>query len=238
MKTSSFIRKLLCFSAIAISPFWHTYAANIYHSHENMRQTARNLIEEQLNNPESEVKQFRITFGKIDSRLQFPRCDIPLIAFWPKGSRYQGRTTVGVECTGKNFWKYYLSAKIQIIEKAVISNRRLNRGEVISTGDLTTIEVDITQVRGAAFSDIHEVAGTRVKRTISRNQMIIPAQICAVCRGDRVKISANTETVAVQIDGTARQDGIVGDSILVENLSSRRTIEARITGIGQVQVNL
>ena len=58
----------------------------------------------------------------------------------------------------------------------------------------------------------------------------------AVERGDHVIITATTGGFSVSSRGKALSGGSIGEQVSVENLSSARTVRARITAPGQVQI--
>jgi flagella basal body P-ring formation protein FlgA len=59
-----------------------------------------------------------------------------------------------------------------------------------------------------------------------------------VSKGDQVVISARNSGLNVRMPGEALSNGAPGEQIRVRNLGSHRIIKARISGPGQVEVDL
>ncbi|MCP4430982.1 MAG: flagella basal body P-ring formation protein FlgA, partial [Gammaproteobacteria bacterium] len=55
---------------------------------------------------------------------------------------------------------------------------------------------------------------------------------------DRITISARAAGMAVKTSGIAQQDGVIGDTIRVENSNSRKTVVAEVASTQEVVVNL
>ena len=69
--------------------------------------------------------------------------------------------------------------------------------------------------------------------TVITSNMIQPEQI--VKRGETVVIIAGNESLSVEMEGVARDNGRMQERIKVFNPSSRRVIEAIIIGPGKVR---
>jgi len=58
----------------------------------------------------------------------------------------------------------------------------------------------------------------------------------AIERGDHVIISARSGNFSVNSRGKALASAGIGEQVLVENLSSSRTVRARVTAPGHVEI--
>ncbi|WP_286963710.1 flagellar basal body P-ring formation chaperone FlgA, partial [Idiomarina sp. UBA3992] len=61
---------------------------------------------------------------------------------------------------------------------------------------------------------------------------------CLVCEGQSVTIVAQDKTLRITAAGRALADGLKGESVVVENARSNKSIQAVVTGLNEVTVNL
>ncbi|MGL5606291.1 MAG: flagellar basal body P-ring formation chaperone FlgA, partial [Plesiomonas sp.] len=65
---------------------------------------------------------------------------------------------------------------------------------------------------------------------------ISAAQICQVCKGDRVVLKAGKPGLAVVASGVAMGNGTIGDTIQIRNNRSQRVVSAVVTSVGEAAV--
>ena len=177
--------------------------------------------------------------GRLDSRLQLPRCTLPLEAFAPPNGLKPGRIVVGVRCTGDKPWKLFVPVNVSLPGRVVVATRHLRRGELIGTGDVTLKAHDLATLHGAYYQDPSRVIGLKLKRNLTRNALLSPKALEVdrlVRRGSEVTILTADPRIRVSVKGKALENGASGDRIKVENLSSGRQISATVVGRGQVRV--
>ena len=104
--------------------------------------------------------------------------------------------------------------------------------------DLRIAEVDINQVRANIFTDKTLLVGARVKRRISAGDAIEARDTCLVCEGESVTIVAQDKSLRITASGKALGDGLQGESVAVRNVRSNKSLEAVVTGLNEVTVNL
>lgn len=127
---------------------------------------------------------------------------------------------------------------VKAYDLAVVAARDLPPGSVLKPGDVETVELDITQVRGEpwpagkAVTGLHTVVPVRAGAPITRAMLGMEPEVVAQTP---VLIRARHGTVKVEAVGLALQDGRVGDRVQVLNLSSGDTIMARVTHSGAVE---
>ena len=187
---------------------------------------------------DNDPSNLKITTGNLDPRLRLTLCKQPLQAFVPPGSRTVGNTTIGVKCDSPKPWSIYVPVRIALYEQVVIASTSLRRGQVISSSDIQTHEVDISQLRNVPYLLADSVIGNKTKQNINSGSVIHSGNICLVCKGDKVSITASASAIAVIMSGIALSDGSEGDAIRVQNSSSKRVIEATIVDRNTVVVGI
>ncbi len=187
-----------------------------------------------------QAEQLRIEVAPLDHRLRLSRCDSELETFDPPGGTGLGRTTVGVSCDSPKPWTLYVSANLGLEMPVVVSTRDLSRGTPLGADDLQLQVMDTSHLLRGHFSTIEEVAGGSLKRTLRRGQVVTPSMLevqKTVQRGEQITILSAAGPIEVRSQGKALRDGNPGDLIPVENLSSKKRLEARVVSSGLVAVD-
>ncbi len=163
------------------------------------------------------------------------RCQQALTVSGGAADSYRQRLTL--TCPDQPGWRLEVASEIQLWLPVLVATRVIDRGQVITAADVKHQEVDISKALRGFYHQHNQVAGMGAKRRIRANQMLSPALIAlplAVKRGDKVKIIANRDGISASMSGQAVENGSEGDVIRVKNLSSNKTIEAKVLGAGEV----
>jgi flagellar basal body P-ring formation protein FlgA len=206
-------------------------------SHQSIMQTVQNHLQQIF---ADHGDQLQISVSPLDHRLRLHPCGSPLEAFDPPGGVSLGRTTVGVRCSQPKPWTLYVSANVGLEMAVVVATRDVARKTPLQRADLELKVMDTTHLLRGHFNDIDELIGNTVKRTLRRGQAITPSMLVAqktVQRGEQITILSALGTIEVRSRGKALRDGNPGDLIPVENLTSRKRLEARVVSAGLVAID-
>lgn len=201
-----------------------------------IQETARHYVQNQAAEDHNKVE---ITVGTLDPRLRLHRCDKPLEAFKPPGSRMIGNTSIGVKCVGATPWKLYVPVKISIYKNVLIAKRYLKRGAKIKASDIELYERDLSTVTRGYMTEPQQAVGMILKQPLMVDAILTPAMLEAqklVRRGEGVIILAKDNGIEVRMKGKALVDGSNGQIIRVKNLASQRIIEGQVISRGIVSV--
>ena len=202
-----------------------------------IRAAVQGFLEEQT----AGTERAEVSVGRLDSRLRLADCPSPLQTSLPTGSRLPGRVTVLVRCEGPKPWTLYVQGKVEVFEEVLVAARPLARGRLLAAGDLKRDSRPVSRLSSGYFTDGQALVGMKVKRPIRSGMPIGRHMVEArkvVRRGERVMILAESGGVTVRMAGKALTDGAKGDLIRVENLSSKRTVEAVVASPGRVRVRM
>ncbi len=144
-----------------------------------------------------------------------------------------------LECTNKAIkgWPIKVSSDMQVFLPVVISTTVINRGDTIRSNQLQLQENEITRSPRGFYHRIDEINGMGAKRRIRANQIVSPDLIDQpqlIKRGEKIKIIANRDGISASMPGEALEKGGEGEVIRVKNLSSGKTIEAKVVEAGVV----
>jgi len=185
--------------------------------------------------------QPQVSVRRLDPRLQLKPCNQPLTANVRRGSKLAGITSVAVSCTGENNWKIYVQAEVKVILDIVVADAMLERGQVISEGDLAIESHDIGNLPQGYFANMSKVAGMITRRAVKPGDLInsnMLKQAYMVKRGESVSLIVKTPGLKVQMKGKALGNATRGNTVRVKNLSSNRIVEGVATAPGVVSISL
>lgn len=118
--------------------------------------------------------------------------------------------------------------------------RSMAKGEVIGANDLVMVALS-ERAPDQIFASTEDVIGRKLRRSIGAGSVVFARHLepnWLVQPEVPVLILSETGGISVTFKGVATEAGALGDSVLVENASSGRTIAARVIGKDMVRVVL
>lgn len=193
------------------------------HLHRAMNQHAKaqgwkSLRLDLENTPLSSIAQLAPCPGKIDVS--------------GNSSTKMGRQQLTLSCSEPiKGWPIKVSTDMSVFLQVAVSSGVINRGDTIAAHQIKLEEADITRNNRGFYHNPQQLIGMSAKRRIRANQILTPDLIDPpqlVKRGDKVKIIANKDGISASMSGEALEKGGEGEVIRVKNLSSGKTIEAKV----------
>jgi flagella basal body P-ring formation protein FlgA len=233
-KMRKYIPIFLCF-------FSHMVFANQIQSIPELRASLHEFSQQMLN--AQKITTATVKIGTIDSRLKLKQCPKDkLKIFIPYQKEITKTSTLGIKCSYKSTkWTLYVPLSIKIVSPVVVSKHFIPAGNLITENDIQLIEKNTNKIKLGYFKVAKRIVGTVAKRNIARGKIITPSDLKLanlIHKGERVIISALSNSIKVSMKGVAINSGTLGDIIRVKNLSSKRVIEAKIVARGKVEVNI
>ena len=130
--------------------------------------------------------------------------------------------------------------EVEALAEMVVATRTLERGEVLTASDLVLARRDLSQVQGRFLKSTEDAVGLRVKSAIRANSPVrgdYLERVPIVKSGQMVTILVENEVVRITASGRAKGSGALGDSIMVQNLSSQKDVAARVLDATTVRVD-
>lgn len=205
---------------------------------QQLKQQAEFFVSSRLlqTTQEQGVEQ-KIESMPLDPRINVPTCLQPYEFTTNSDIQTQSAITVKASCPGKN-WFLFFVVNVKQQQAVVIATSALSPGTILTSQNTQIAMKDKNRLRSTVFTDQDSIFGARTKRRLSPGQPIQPQQLCFVCKGDRIVISANASGLKIKTSGVAQQDGNVGDTIMVRNSKSRKIISARVADVNTVNVRI
>lgn len=233
--------RTLLLSVVWILMFWlpGLASSNDEESHQSIRDTAQEFLQQQLE--QTEYHDFQIKIANLDSRLKLTRCDSSLEGFLPQASQLVGKLSVGIRCSGSKPWSIYVPGEVSVFEQVLAAARPIMRGQVVDEADIQIVRQKISPRNQAYFSQKQDIINMVANRNIPMGKTFTPQLIQAprlVRRGEEVILVAATSSLSVRMVGEALSDGVKGDVIQVRNSTTKRVVEGVVTQQGIVQVKM
>lgn len=179
----------------------------------------------------------RVEGMPVDERINIPACGQDIEFSVSPEALFQSNITVKAQCPVSN-WYMFLMVKATEIQPVVVVTSALSPGTLLNEDNLQVVEMDKKRMRNTTFADISSLVGARVKRRLVAGRPIEPNDLCFVCEGDNVVISAGSTNMLIKTNGIALEDGNIGQTIRVKNSRSNINLMAQVLTTNQVRVNL
>lgn len=135
--------------------------------------------------------------------------------------------------------EYSLIAEVRYFDDVVIATRSIDRGKPISEAAVTIERREVTTILGRYISRMSDLVNKRAKMRIGMGRPLSTRyveQIPVVEKGDMVRIRAQIGRIVATAVGIARENGVKGDRIVVQNAESREKLMAEVVAPGTVKV--
>lgn len=112
-------------------------------------------------------------------------------------------------------------------------------GETVTQADLTSMDIPSTRMGASMVTTVDAVVGQVARRNLRAQSPLYAFDVAKpvlVKKGDLVSITFEMPGIQLLAQGQAQGNGGKGDVISFMNTTSRRAIEARITGAGTAVV--
>jgi len=139
--------------------------------------------------------------------------------------------TVSFYGNGVFMKKKHVRVRLEVIRDVVVAARSLARGIEIADEDVRLVQKWFRRIPNGIPADIEDVVGKRLRCIVKVNAEIrknMVKDIPLVKKGKVVRIVIERQPLKITTIGVSEQDGMRGDLVKVRNVSSRRTIYARV----------
>lgn len=182
-----------------------------------------------------------VSMGRLDPRLRLAACGGNLEAFLPPGARLLGNTTVGVRCNLDGGWTVYVTGRVALYGKVLVTAQPLARGDLITEDNVRLVERDLASLPRGYFDSPEPILGQLAKRHVGMNTVLNPMMVeppTLVKRGERVTLVTGKPGFMIRSSGKAMGDGSAGELIRIKSSGSNRVVEGRVISAGVVKVTL
>lgn len=151
--------------------------------------------------------------------------------------------TVQVSCpsgnSGNPSWSLYVPFQRSYLTKMIVARHFLAPGAVIEKTDVRRKVVQINAETGAICTHLSEVTGHTLRAGVPEGSPLRPQNLASpllIRQGERVMLEAHYGDVTAKAEGTALNDGRVGNSLLVRNNTSHKVLTGVVEPDGSVSL--
>lgn len=170
---------------------------------------------------------------------QMPACQTLKISRRQHQTPPLGRLSYQLSCADANQnWQGRAVVQAKVWLNLVVASRTLERDEIIEPSMLRLAKTEVSQVRHGLEFNPQTLVGLSVRRRITAGQIVgrhLLSQHFLISNGAIVTITVNLDGFNASTQGTAMENGQLGQRIKVRNNSSGMTIEAIVTGENLVE---
>lgn len=182
----------------------------------------------------------RISVKQPDNRLTLSKCGHPPKAETTDSDPKSGKLTVKVQCNTPRQWSIYLPSEVLQRVNLWSSSRPIDRGAILTAGDLEQQQLWLTQPPSGALQDPARIIGMEARRSIRtgniiKQHLLKPPLI--VHKGHRLNATLVQAGFSLSAEVVAQEDGADGDTIKVKNAKTDKLLWAWIDDDGQLIIH-
>ncbi|MDJ1158452.1 flagellar basal body P-ring formation chaperone FlgA [Chelatococcus sp. SYSU_G07232] len=129
---------------------------------------------------------------------------------------------------------------VETVEVAV-ANRSFQRGDVLQASDISFERRTRDGLPSDVLTEVGAIAGQVVKRSLAVGTVMRAGDVHRpeiVTRGDVVTVIYESRGLSLSLRGRAVEGGALGDTVTVQNIQSKRTLQGQVVAPGRISVNL
>ncbi|OGW26062.1 MAG: flagella basal body P-ring formation protein FlgA [Nitrospinae bacterium RIFCSPLOWO2_12_FULL_47_7] len=206
---------------------------------EQIESGAEKYIVENLsgNTEEMEVK---VKYEGRDQEL--PKGKYRLVYVLPGGTVRTGRVpfSVRVEMDDGKYRLLHMYATISSYQDVVKLRKAFRRGQVLTVDDVETDRVKTTKPVFDAISQVEDAIGFEVSQNLELGKILtfgVLKKPYIVKRGDHILLVMDKGSMKITVPGIAKEQGVRGSTISVENLQSKKVVYGQILDEKTVQID-
>ncbi|QCI62999.1 flagellar basal body P-ring formation chaperone FlgA [Phreatobacter stygius] len=160
----------------------------------------------------------------------------------PRTGRFEALLGVHGSALAERGGGFRVTGQAAELVEYVVPARAIGRGEVIKTTDLTVERRprnELNGVPGDAISSLTQAVGQAARRPLQAERPFRATDLMKpeiVERNGNVLIIYEVAGLSLTIRGKAMEAGAEGDIVQVQNLATRKTMQATVSGLNRVTV--
>ena len=211
--------------------------ADSFESVNKIKEVSKQFITQAISLAPDETMD--ITINPSDLPNQLAACTKDIEVALPNESSREKINSVELTCNGEKTWHVFVPINVQFFTKVVVATRSIAPNEMISATDLEYANYNAAHLYNGYFKDKKEASGYIASQTIGAGSVINKRNIKRpqlVHRNQIIDLVARKNAIVVTMKGIAKSDGVLNDTIIAYNPSSKKTVEAVVIGVNKAEV--
>ncbi|WP_462157607.1 flagellar basal body P-ring formation chaperone FlgA [Pseudoalteromonas sp. GB56] len=239
----SMFKKIQLFHSLSLLLVMAVSSVAVVHAGENTlydHERLQTLAEQHISNIAKILpdQQLQVHAVDLDSRIPERYCEQLPEMVAATSPPFNRQVAVQLKCNSPAVWTQYVHVRIEKLSPIVVAKENIGRGQLIDAQSVTVAMRPQHFVRAQYVEEPELIVGSRSKRSIRQGSPINANQLCMVCKGDNVNIIATINGLTIKTSGEALEDGAIGDNVRVRNVKSGRQVNAQVTAVETVTVNI
>lgn len=206
---------------------------------KKIREYVANFIMEKTKNSGKQIRIKRIGYNGM---ISLPPGEVTYEITAPRQWEGWGKTYLNlvVRVDDRVVKNTGIPVEVEALAEMVVALRQLERGEVIGEGDIALQMRDMATAPGRVCLNPADVIGKKVRVGIRGNSPVRSdylERVPVVRGGQLVTIVAENGELKITASGRVRASGAEGDLVMVQNLSSKKDVQARVINSETVAVD-
>jgi flagella basal body P-ring formation protein FlgA len=236
-KTSAWL--LICLFLGLHAPAAGAANGTVVLKEKKVRDAITEFIMERSKNSTAEIRIKRIGFN---GDLSLPPGDVTWEIVAPRQWEGWGKAQLGliIRVDDRVVRNTSVPVEVEAMADMVVALRPLERGEVIGEADVALQKRDMGAAPGKICLDTAGVIGKKVRVGMRANAPVRSdylERVPLVKSGQMVTIVAENGDLKVTAVGRAKGSGAEGDLVMVQNMGSKKDVQARVMEDGTVRVD-
>jgi len=228
------------FFYVSLSGGYVLASESIILNESHIQAAITNHIETHMTWPKSSV---RITFPSGIPEIPLSFKNFTLEVKENRNDEFIGSRLYQVKIWHKNNFYKQLSipTRIEVREDLVLSSRPLKRDKNISEQDIIVVKKWFSRLPQDLLTDPENIIGKRLLRSIKARSTFTVSMLSNPImfkKGKVVKIICDNDVLNITTLGLAEEEGTIGATVRVKNLSSNKIIHAKVVGDSVVKIEI
>ncbi len=201
------------------------------------------VIDRYLNeNLRMEGIETEVSFRSLPNELILPKGEYSLRVAQNQPMMKKGYSGIPVEIVngGRIERTVMCSVFIRTFENVYVAVRPFAKNEELDAAFLMVNRIETTTMNDALSAQM-PITGLRTKRMVKENSVLQRSfieEIPVVKRDQRVSLLVKANNITIGSDGIAKEDGRMGEEILVQRTGTRETVRATVVGHSIVEIEV
>jgi flagella basal body P-ring formation protein FlgA len=155
----------------------------------------------------------------------------------PASGRFSA--TLNVSVAGMDPVTAHLSGQVSVMLEAAVLTHHLHPGTILQAEDLRASRVRLNLLRGGTPIAISAALGQALRHDLPPGQPLTTGDVARpvlVARNSSVRIRLDSGEISLSARGLALEDGGIGETVRVQNPTSKAIVLATVTSAGEVRV--
>jgi flagella basal body P-ring formation protein FlgA len=182
----------------------------------------------------------------VELRGRLPRLTAPSKEYAVKVNlnnvpRFKGYVSIPVEIVsqGKTEARATIAVRCRTFGTVLVTRRLLQQHEALSAENISLVSMETTSVTDDHIADLRGIEGKQSVRMIAADAVVTKStieNIPLIRHGHPLVIMVGMFNAVIKVEGTAKEDGCMGDVIVVQRSGSHERLQGRIVSAHAVEL--